>query len=399
MLLELAVRPSAGRPRQTIIDAVAWVLDNTPDIAMARKVEVSTESQRHRLSILPGEWWWGGAVNSGQSMPFGRAPHWRDLATSAGLVDDDTEGSNQSAPFLVSSAGRYVWSERPFAFAFDGDGTLEVDGQDVVLGQEGTTLASVFRAAASKHFPASGRTPAEQMFTAPQYNTWIEMPYHPTQQTVLDYARGVINAGLPPGSIMIDDRWSVDYGDWTFDRTHFPQPAEMTRQLHEMGFSIMLWLVPFLSPDSANSRMAARSGWLITGPDRRPVVREWWNGYSTILDLTVPEQAPAAPSACRSEGRRRCGRLQIRRRRSSLLPPRRRDRGRGRRRWSVRGMGPIGRRVRLQRDAGLLEDGRSAASAAIARQAGGLGLRRAWLADPRGHCPGLDRPSSSTART
>ena len=109
-------------------------------------------------------------------MPFGRAPHWRDLATSAGLVDDDTEGSNQSAPFLVSSAGRYVWSERPFAFAFDGDGALEVDGQDVVLGQEGTTLASMFRAAASKRFPASGRTPAEQMFTAPQYNTWIEMP-------------------------------------------------------------------------------------------------------------------------------------------------------------------------------------------------------------------------------
>ena len=36
LLLELAVLPSAGRPRQTIIDAVAWVLDNTPDIAMAR---------------------------------------------------------------------------------------------------------------------------------------------------------------------------------------------------------------------------------------------------------------------------------------------------------------------------------------------------------------------------
>jgi Glycosyl hydrolases family 31 TIM-barrel domain len=49
--------------------------------------------------------------------------------------------------------------------------------------------------------------------------------------------------------------------------SRFPRPAEMTRQLHEMGFSIMLWLVPFLSPDSENSRMAARKGWLITGPD------------------------------------------------------------------------------------------------------------------------------------
>lgn len=53
------------------------------------------------------------------------------------------------------------------------------------------------------------------MFTAPQYNTWIEMPYHPTEQLVLHYARGVLEAGFPPGLIMIDDRWSVDYGNWT----------------------------------------------------------------------------------------------------------------------------------------------------------------------------------------
>jgi alpha-glucosidase (family GH31 glycosyl hydrolase) len=250
---------------------------------------MSINPQRRRLTLLPDEWWWGGAVADGQSMPFGRARHYRNLATSAGFVHDDTRGANQSAPLLVSSAGRYVWSEQPFTFAFDGDGGLELDGQDVVVGQEGSTLASAFRAAASEHFPASGRTPAEQMFIAPQYNTWIEMPYSPSQQAVLDYARGVTDAGFPPGVIMIDDRWSVDYGSWIFDRTRFPRPVEMTRQLHEMGFMIMLWLVPFLSPDTENSRMAAANGWLITGPDGQPVVREWWNGHSTILDLTHPD--------------------------------------------------------------------------------------------------------------
>lgn len=250
---------------------------------------MSTNSGVQRLSIQPGEWWWGGAVADGQLMPFGRFPHRRNLATSAGFMNDDSHGANQSAPLLVSSAGRYVWSDRPFRFAFDGVGGLELEGHDIVLVQAGTTLASAFRAAAAKHFPASTRTPAEQMFTAPQYNTWIEMPYHPTQQAVLDYARGALDAGFPPGLIMIDDRWSVDYGNWIFDRSRFPEPVEMTRQLHELGFSVMVWLVPFVSPDSEHSRMAANNGWLITGPDGRPVVREWWNGYSAVLDLTNAE--------------------------------------------------------------------------------------------------------------
>jgi alpha-glucosidase (family GH31 glycosyl hydrolase) len=222
-------------------------------------------------------------------MPFGRAPHGRNLATSAGFVNDDRSGANQSAPFLVSSAGRYVWSDSPFTFAFDGDGALEILGQDIVLGHGYGTLASAFRAAADQHFPASHRSPAKQMFTAPQYNTWMEMPYHPTQDAVLDYARGVLDAGLPPGVIMIDDRWSVDYGNWAFDRSRFPNPSKMVRELQERGFSVMAWLVPFVSPDSENSRMAASKGWLIKGPDGMPVVREWWNGFSTVLDITHPD--------------------------------------------------------------------------------------------------------------
>jgi hypothetical protein len=128
-----------------------------------------------RVSVKADEWWWGGAVADGQEMPFGTVAHRRNLATSAGFADDDNSGSNQSAPLLVSSAGPYVWSDQPFSFAFDGDGGLELDGDDIVLARRGA-LAAAFQAAAAQHFPASNRTPAEQMFTAPQYNTWIEMP-------------------------------------------------------------------------------------------------------------------------------------------------------------------------------------------------------------------------------
>ena len=241
-----------------------------------------------RIDLLPAERWWGGAVADGQAMPFGTRPHHRDLRTNAGFVDEPSGGANQSAPLLLSDRGRYVWSDDPFAFTFD-DGRLIVDGGDIRLGA-GTqpTLASAFAAAAAAHFPPSGRMPAAGMFTGPQYNTWMELPYAPTQHGVLAYVRGLLDAGFPPGVVMIDDRWSQDYGVWHFDPAAFPDPGAMVALLHEWGCPVMLWLVPFVSPDSAPFRRLRADGLLLRGGDGNVAIRQWWNGFSAVLDVTHP---------------------------------------------------------------------------------------------------------------
>ncbi len=240
-----------------------------------------------RLPLLGGERWWGGAVADGQVMPFGSAPHRRNLATSAGFLGDDTAGSNQSAPLLLSSLGRYVWSEHPFAFAFD-NGELVVEGAQIAFGQPDGNLGDAFRAAARAHFPASGVTPAEAMFAGPQYNTWIEMPYAPTQEAVLTYVHGLLDAGFPPGVVMIDDRWSPAYGTWRFEPSRFPDPAAMISTLHGWGCPVMLWLVPFVSPDSDTFRELRARDLLLRGADGETAIRKWWNGYSAVLDATNP---------------------------------------------------------------------------------------------------------------
>ena len=53
---------------------------------------------------------------------------------------------------------------------------------------------------------------ADVHFAAVQHLDRDAVPADPAG--VLDYARGVLDAGFPPGVIMIDDRWSPDYGDW-----------------------------------------------------------------------------------------------------------------------------------------------------------------------------------------
>jgi alpha-glucosidase (family GH31 glycosyl hydrolase) len=90
---------------------------------------------------------------------------------------------------------------------------------------------------------------------------------------------------------MIDDNWMVDYGNWEFNHKRFPDPLAMTRQLHAMGFSVMLWACPFVSPDSLAFRTLSRAGFLLRDVHGKPAIRAWWNGHSAILDATNPAAA------------------------------------------------------------------------------------------------------------
>ncbi len=44
-----------------------------------------------RVSVKADEWWWGGAAANGQEVPFGRAAHRRNLATSGPVTGGPAE--------------------------------------------------------------------------------------------------------------------------------------------------------------------------------------------------------------------------------------------------------------------------------------------------------------------
>ena len=238
-----------------------------------------------RVLIDANEYWWGGQVNDGVFMPFGAMSGYRcDLRQS--------NGGNQAVPLLVSSRGRFVWSEGAFAFEFD-QGMLIVKSDEkcpAVLAEGFNDLSGAFRAARERYFPPSGTMPGELNFTSPQYNCWIEMQYQPPQEKMLRYAREILDHNLPPGVLMIDDNWFEGHGDWQFHPGRFPNPAMMIRQLHDWGFQVMLWVSPFISADTVVYRDLAAQGLLVRDAETgKPVVREWWNGQSALLDVTHPE--------------------------------------------------------------------------------------------------------------
>ncbi|MFD0716056.1 glycoside hydrolase family 31 protein [Paenibacillus sp. GCM10027626] len=234
------------------------------------------------VELLDGEAWWGGNIEDGIIMPFSGA-YSRNLAADS--------RQNQAVPLLVSSKGRFIWSEEPIAIHFEHNRiTVASDEGEVAISEGHGNLREAFRMAAKTYFPASGAIPEELFFTEPQYNLWIELQYEPAQEKVLAYAEQVLACGMPPGVIMIDDNWMEDYGVWKFRCDRFPDPKAMTEHLHKLGFKVMLWTCPFISPDNAaNFRFLERSGYLLRDEHGETAIRRWWNGFSAVLDCTNEE--------------------------------------------------------------------------------------------------------------
>ena len=254
----------------------------------------SALSDTLELRILDGEYWWAGLSSKGYEMPYD--------ASSKVTYDlwGDNKG-NQAQPLLLSSKGRFIWSEQPIKFEFN-QGLITVSTREGVIdsGRKGSNLAEVFEHVSKKYFPSNGLIPDKLLFTHPQYNTWIELMYDQNEKDILAYAEAIIENGYPPGVLMIDDNWQEDYGTWKFSPRRFNDPKGLISRLHKMGFKVMMWMCPFVSADSADFRQLAQDGLLILDPQKqqnilwantknKAAIIRWWNGASACLDLSNPK--------------------------------------------------------------------------------------------------------------
>lgn len=235
-----------------------------------------------KIKLLENEYWYGGCCDDGVKMPYGKEDFERDITLDS--------SANQTSPLLVSNKGRYIWCESGFKFSFKGDTlTLFSTKAEPKLYSGFDTLRGAYLKATKAHFAPSGKYPALKFFEAPQYNTWIELLLNQTEQNVLEYAENIIKNGYPAGVLMIDDNWNIRYGGWQFNKETFSNPKQMVEKLHNMGFKVMLWVCPFVSPDSMEYRELKEKGCLVKTSKGQIAVREWWDGFSAELDMTNPK--------------------------------------------------------------------------------------------------------------
>ena len=240
------------------------------------------------VKMLEKEYWWGCSTAAADACPF----------TKASVFEYDMRlGYNQTMPLFLSNLGRYIFSTAPMRVRIEsGVFSLSSDGE-ITLEHPGTCLRDAYLAASKKHFPFSGKIPPLKFFNTAQYNTWMELDYNQSEEGVLTYARNLVKNGYEPGILMIDEGWHTPYGSWEFDLTKFPHPKEMIDELHSLGFTVMLWIVPLVTPcgkdfiiatEESRRCLAQDDGdknYFLRTDDGEVALVKWWNGYSAILNM------------------------------------------------------------------------------------------------------------------
>jgi len=232
--------------------------------------------------------WYGGNVTSGH--------HW-PLETAAIELDPFLATSNQTTPFWLTSrgAGFFVPTYRLMGFSInkDGDGLFSFNVREISTLEYRIITGENILEAYDTFTALAGRpqvTPPKGYFARPIFNTWIELKIDVNQAGVLSYAETLRRNGFPCDVFMIDDRWQRAYGDHEFDLEKFPAPKAMIDRMHELGFRVILWVVPFVHDNGENYAFLKEKGWLVrdqSGP--APCRVRWWNGEASLVDLSNPQ--------------------------------------------------------------------------------------------------------------
>lgn len=234
-----------------------------------------------RIKLKENEGFFGGAIDDGLAMPYGLKDFSRNLK--------EWHAGNQASSSLISNKGRYIYSNYPFNIEVKDREIILSNDYEIIIKENGNSLKEAYLGLVDDFFVKDNKTPNLLMFEKPQFNTWIEMEWDCSQEKVLNYAHEIIKNGYPAGVLMIDDCWCKDYGVWKFDTEKFPNPKEMISELHELGFTVMLWCCPFISPDSDVFRELEAKKLLVKNKNDETAISHWWNGYSAVFDLTIKE--------------------------------------------------------------------------------------------------------------
>jgi alpha-D-xyloside xylohydrolase len=218
---------------------------------------------------------------------FGMGQESHDVFDLKGsIIDLCQQNTKATIPFVVSSNGYGFLLNNPGTgraeFGFSGtrwvlDETKQVD----YLVFAGDSIPEIVK----NYVRVTGYAPS-----FPKWATgmWQSKLRYQTQDELLTVAREYYKRGIPISMMVCDYFHWPQQGEWKFDKTYWPDPAKMVKELEAMGMKLMVSIWPTVDPRSENYEEMKDNNMLIR-TQRGPGVLTFSRGPETYYDATNPQ--------------------------------------------------------------------------------------------------------------
>jgi alpha-D-xyloside xylohydrolase len=199
-------------------------------------------------------------------------------------------GQDVCVPFMVSSRGYGLVWDNPSKTTVE----LGFNGRNVWSSEVGDRVS---------YFVIAGKTSDEiyegyrlltgvtHMLPKAVYGYIQSKAIYPTQEQILDVARGYRERKLPLDVVVVDFLNMTKQGEMDLDPKRWPDPASMNQQLHAMGVNTLLSVWPHYAPGTQFYDMLQSKGWLIHTPDGKPDPGQYKDVIGPNIDTTNPDAA------------------------------------------------------------------------------------------------------------
>jgi alpha-D-xyloside xylohydrolase len=200
---------------------------------------------------------------------YGLGQHQHSMLDQKGCVIELIQRNTEvSIPFLLSSRGYgFLWNNPAIGRVELGNNATrwvaEASPQIDYWITTGDTPSKIL----SNYADVTGHAP---MLPAWASGFWQCKLRYASQEELLSVAREYKRRNLPLSVIVIDFFHWTRQGEWQFDPNYWPAPAEMVRELEQLGVKVMVSVWPTISRLSANYQEMWNKGYILRNAKGNP---------------------------------------------------------------------------------------------------------------------------------
>ena len=204
-----------------------------------------------------------------------------------------TEQAYKNIPFYLSNRKYGLFVDNPGKVSFEVGSEKVSRVQFSVPGEEmsySVVGGENLKAILNTYTDLTGKAPLVPDWS---YGLWLSTSFTTDydEKTVLEFVDGMAERNIPLSVFHFDCRWmkELEWCNFDWDKSKFPDPEGLLKKLHERGLKICVWINSYIGQKSPLFEEGAKNGYFIKNEDGSVWQWDRWQAGMAIVDFTNPE--------------------------------------------------------------------------------------------------------------